>query len=134
MDGICVVVLIGVELKMFKYVCIFVGVNLSELLNGNFKQDNVCIIFGDVLFGQQKGVNSYLNFYDDQIIVIIEGDYFELFGWLFFLSFCLIIFNIFLNFFFFDVKFDGDINIYGEKCVFVVMNDYEQVMLMDIYI
>ena len=133
MDGTRVVALTGAELKTPKYVRTFAGANLSELLNGNFKQDNVRIISGDVLSGQQKGANSYLNFYDDQITVITEGDYFELFGWLLPLSPRPTISNTFPNFLFPDVKFDGDTNTHGEKRAFVVTNDYEQVMPMDIY-
>ncbi len=128
-----VVALAGAELETPHYVRTYAGANVGELLKGNLKQDNVRYISGDVLSGEQKTPNSYLNFYDDQLTVIKEGDYYELLGWLLPLSPRPTISNTFPNFLFPKVKFDGDTNTHGEKRAFVVTNDYEQVMPMDVY-
>ncbi|MEL6656496.1 MAG: Na(+)-translocating NADH-quinone reductase subunit A [Bacteroidota bacterium] len=132
-DGTRIVALVGAELNEPKYVRTYAGANIGELLKDNLKQDNVRLISGDVLSGQQKTQNSYLNFYDDQLTVIEEGNYYEMFGWLVPSSLRPTISNTFPNFLFPDVKFEGDTNTHGEKRAFVVTNDYEQVMPMDIY-
>lgn len=128
-----VVAVVGSELETPHYVRTYAGANIGELLRGNLKQDNVRLISGDVLSGTQKALNNYLNFYDDQLTVIKEGDYYELFGWLLPLSPRPTISNTFPNFLFPEIKFEGDTNTHGEKRAFVVTNDYEQVMPMDVY-
>ena len=132
-DGTRVIALVGAELNEPKYVRTYAGANIGELLKDNLKQDNVRLISGDVLSGKQKAQNSYLNFYDDQLTVIEEGNYYEMFGWLIPSSLRPTISNTFPNFLFPDIKFEGDTNTHGEKRAFVVTNDYEQVMPMDIY-
>ncbi|MEO0725215.1 MAG: Na(+)-translocating NADH-quinone reductase subunit A [Bacteroidota bacterium] len=132
-DGTRIVALVGAELNEPKYVRTYAGANIGELLKDNLKQDNVRLISGDVLSGHQKTQNSYLNFYDDQLTVIEEGNYYEMFGWLVPSSLRPTISNTFPNFLFPDVQFEGDTNTHGEKRAFVVTNDYEQVMPMDIY-
>jgi Na+-transporting NADH:ubiquinone oxidoreductase subunit A len=132
-DASRVVALTGAELETPHYVRTYAGANVGELIKGNLKQDNVRYISGDVLSGEQKSPNSYLNFYDDQLTVIKEGDYYEMFGWLLPLSPRPTISNTFPNFLFPQVKFEGDTNTHGEKRAFVVTNAYEQVMPMDVY-
>ncbi|MEM1216468.1 MAG: Na(+)-translocating NADH-quinone reductase subunit A [Bacteroidota bacterium] len=132
-DASRVVALAGAELKEPKYVQTYAGANIDELLSGNIATDNVRIISGDVLSGAKKDANSYLDFYDDQISVIEEGDFYELFGWLAPIELRPTISNTFPNFIFSDVKFRANTNTHGEKRAFVVTNDYEQVMPMDVY-
>ena len=81
-DGSRVVALTGDQLNEAHYVKTFVGANVGELVAGNLKQSKVRIISGDVLSGQQKSVEGFMNMYDDQLTVIEEGDHYELFGWL----------------------------------------------------
>jgi Na+-transporting NADH:ubiquinone oxidoreductase subunit A len=132
-DASRVVALAGAELKTPKYVRTYIGANLGELLKDNFANEHVRIISGDVLSGQAKTADNYLNFYDDQVSVIEEGDFYELFGWLVPIDLRPTISNTFPNFLFPDVKFRANTNTHGEKRAFVVTNDYEQVMPMDIY-
>ncbi|RMF01601.1 MAG: Na(+)-translocating NADH-quinone reductase subunit A [Bacteroidetes bacterium] len=128
-----VVALAGAELKEPKYVRTYAGAHLGELLKDNLAHDHVRIISGDVLSGEAKSADNYLNFYDDQVSVIEEGDYYELFGWLIPSKLRPSISNTYPNFLFPDLKFRADTNTHGEKRAFVVTNDYEQVMPMDIY-
>jgi Na+-transporting NADH:ubiquinone oxidoreductase subunit A len=128
-----VVALAGAELKKPQYVRTYAGANIAELVKGNLNNDHVRFISGDVLSGAQKGENGYLDFYDDQLSVIEEGDFYELFGWLVPVDLRPTISRTFPSFLFPDVKFKANTNTHGEKRAFVVTNDYEQVMPMDIY-
>lgn len=132
-DASRTVALTGAELNKPHYVRTYAGANIGELLKGNLKNDHVRFISGDVLSGMQKAENSYLNWYDDQVTVIEEGDDYELFGWLVPSGLRPSISNTFPNFLFPNVEFKGNTNTHGEKRAFVVTNDYEQVMPMDIY-
>ena len=101
-------------------------------------KDNVSIekpryISGDVLSGEQKQTEEFLNIFDDQISVVKEGDYYEMFGWLLPLSPRPSISNTFPNFLFRDHKFEVDTNTHGENRAFVVTGQYEKVLPMDIY-
>jgi Na+-transporting NADH:ubiquinone oxidoreductase subunit A len=40
-------------------------------------------ISGNVLTGTSIGTEGYLGFYDQQVTVITEGDYYEFLGWAF---------------------------------------------------
>lgn len=44
--------------------------------------DNVRVISGDVLSGTNVGADGYLGFFDTQVSLIAEGDYYEMFGWM----------------------------------------------------
>lgn len=132
-DASRTVALTGAELNKPHYVRTYAGANIGELVKGNLSNDNIRLISGDVLSGMQKSDNSYLNWYDDQVTVIEEGNDYELFGWLVPSSLRPSISNTFPNFLLPNVEFKGNTNTHGEKRAFVVTNDYEQVMPMDIY-
>jgi len=129
-----VVALSGAELERPRYVRTHIGAKLSELLAGSLKADNLRIISGDVLSGQQKDIDQYLNFHDEQITVIKEGDYFEMFGWLLPLKPRPSISRTYPNFLLPGLSFRADTNTHGEKRAFVVTDDYERVLPMDIYV
>lgn len=133
-DASRVIALTGAELKEPKYVNTYIGANIAELLKGNLANDHVRYISGDVLSGKQKSEKQFLNYHDDQITVIEEGDDYELFGWLLPLAPRPSISNTFPNFLFPDQKFKANTNTHGEKRAFVVTTDYEQVMPMDILV
>jgi len=69
----------------------------------------------------------------DQITVIEEGDYFEMFGWLLPLKPRPTISKTFPNFMYRDLKFKGDTNAHGEHRAFVVTGQYEKVLPMNIF-
>ncbi|MCB9284961.1 MAG: Na(+)-translocating NADH-quinone reductase subunit A [Lewinellaceae bacterium] len=128
-----VVALTGAELKQPKYVRTYLGASLTELLKDNLASDHVRIISGDVLSGDQKNQDSYLNFYDDQVTVIKEGDYFEAFGWLTPSEMRPTVSRTFRNFLFPNRRYKADTNTHGEKRAFVVTGQYEDFLPMDIY-
>lgn len=116
-----------------KYVNTFIGANIGDLLKDNVSIDNPRYISGDVLSGEEKQGEEFLNIFDDQISVVKEGDYYEMFGWLLPLTPRPSISNTFPNFLFRDHKFEVDTNTHGEYRAFVVTGQYEKVLPMDIY-
>jgi Na+-transporting NADH:ubiquinone oxidoreductase subunit A len=128
-----VVAITGAELSEPKYVNTKLGANLGDLLAGNMTGDNNRIVSGDVLTGQKKETAQYLNIFDDQVTVLQEGDYYEMFGWLIPVDPRPSISNTFPNFLFPDLKFRANTNTHGERRAFVVTGQYESVLPMDIY-
>lgn len=132
-DASRVVVVAGAEISEPKYVRTAVGAKVGDLVKDQTVADNVRYISGDVLSGQQKTADQFLNFHDDQLTVIAEGDYYELFGWLLPLSPRPSVSGTFPNFLFPDARFKADTNTHGEKRAFVVTGQYEKVLPMDLY-
>ena len=128
------VALTGAELDKPIYVQTYAGANLGDLLKGNLNNDHVRLISGDVLSGQKKSADNFLNFYDDQVTVVEEGDYYEMFGWIMpsksvpTTSKAVPSAAIFS-----DTVYKADTNTHGEKRAFVVTGQYEAVLPMDIY-
>lgn len=123
-----VVALSGAPLSAPRHVRTFAGANLGELLQGE-TLDNVRVLSGDVLTGDNIGTEGYLGYFDNQITLLEEGNEAELFGWLLPLKSRASISLTIPTF----SKFAATTNTHGEQRAFVVNNDYEQVMPMDIY-
>ncbi len=128
-----VVALTGAELKKPVYVRTHIGANLRELLKDNLANDHTRIISGDVLSGERKEQSEFLNYRDDQVTLVEEGDYYEMFGWLLPLKMRPSRSRTYANFLFPDVTFKADTNTHGEQRAFVVTGQYEDVLPMDIY-
>jgi Na+-transporting NADH:ubiquinone oxidoreductase subunit A len=128
-----VVVLAGAELKQPKYVRTYIGANVGELLDGNFANEHVRILSGDVLSGSKVTKESYLNFFDDQITVLEEGDQVELFGWLLPDLATPSVSKALPGSRFPDTVYKANTNMHGEKRAFVVTGQYEELLPMDIY-
>ena len=128
------IALTGAELKKPVYVQTFAGANIGELLHDNLTNDHVRFISGDVLSGQKKSPANFLNFYDDQLTVVLEGDYYEMFGWLFPSHPAPTISKSFPGAALFPgIRYRADTNTHGEKRAFVVSGQYEKVLPMDVY-
>jgi len=131
-DAERVVAITGAELKQPHYITTYLGANIGDLVANNLNNDNVRMVSGDVLSGKAKRAEEFLDFFDDQVTVIAEGDEYEMFGWLApqtprpsisptFLS------NLIGS------TYVANTNTHGERRAFVVSDQYEQVMPMDIY-
>lgn len=46
------------------------------------KKGNVRFISGDVLTGENVGADGYLGYFDNQVTLLEEGDYYEMLGWI----------------------------------------------------
>jgi Na+-transporting NADH:ubiquinone oxidoreductase subunit A len=128
-----IVALTGSELVAPKYVRTFIGANIGELINGHLKQEHVRYISGDVLSGSKKNPENFLNYYDDQVTVIEEGDKFEVFGWLLPDMGTPSASKALPGWLFPNTKYNVNTNTHGEKRAFVVTGQYEDVLPMDIY-
>lgn len=109
------------------------GASVKELLASGLSDAKNRVIDGDVLSGRITGEDDFLSSSCDQVTVIQEGEYFEMFGWLLPLKPRPTISKTFPNFLFPNLKFDGDTNAHGEKRAFVVSGQYEQVLPMQVY-
>jgi Na+-transporting NADH:ubiquinone oxidoreductase subunit A len=132
-DAERIVALTGSSLAHPSYVKTSIGANIGELLGDNIVGNNNRIISGDPLSGKQKSSSDYLNFRDDQITVIEEGDEYELFGWLLPVTPRPSMSGTFPNVLFRNHEFEATTNTHGERRAFVVTGQYEQVLPMDIY-
>jgi Na+-transporting NADH:ubiquinone oxidoreductase subunit A len=128
-----IVALTGAELKTPKYVRTYAGANIGDLLKDNLANDHIRIVSGDVLCGQKKGDGNFLNYYDDQITVLKEGDYFDMFGWLLPDLASPSASKALPGWLFPDTTYKADTNLKGEKRAFVVTGQYEDVLPMDVY-
>jgi Na+-transporting NADH:ubiquinone oxidoreductase subunit A len=131
-DASRVVAITGDPVENNVYLKTYAGAQIGELLEGNPVQSNSRIINGDVLSGQTGSAKGYLNMFDDQLTVIEEGDYFEMFGWMLPQKARPSASRTFLNFLVPDMKFVADTNTHGEKRAFVMTGEYEKLLPMDI--
>lgn len=132
-DGSRTVVLTGDELQQPKYVRTYMGANIGELLKGNVATENVRYVSGDVLSGDAKKADEYMNYKDDQVTVLEEGNQYEPFGWLLPLTPRPSISKTFPTFLYPNLEFKANTNTRGEGRAFVVSGQYEQVLPMDIF-
>ncbi len=128
------VALTGAEISPNFYTRIRPGANMGELLSAvEFKEENVRVVSGDVLTGKKKSNDEFLGFFEDQVTVLLEGDYYEPFGWLLPQEVRPSISPTFPGFIFPDMEYRADTNSHGERRAFVVTGQYEEVLPMDIY-
>ncbi|MCP3929664.1 MAG: Na(+)-translocating NADH-quinone reductase subunit A [Bacteroidetes bacterium] len=128
-----ILVLAGAALNESKYVKTYLGANIGEMVKGILKEGEQRIISGDVLSGAKVEQDEFLHFHDDQITVIKEGNDFEVFGWLIPGGARPSVSRTFTSFLFPSRQYEGETNTHGEKRAFVVTNQYERVLPMDIF-
>ena len=128
-----IVALTGAPLDNPVYVRTHIGANLGDLLKdqGDLKGNRV--VSGNVLAGEKKPHDGFLNYYDQHVSVIKEGDKYELFGWLFPVEPRPSVSRTFPSFLMPDLTFEGNTNTHGERRAFVITGQYESVLPMDIY-
>lgn len=114
-----------------RYVRTYAGADLSEMVSTEFEDSSLRVISGNVLTGQKKDENPFLNFYDDQVTIIPEGDHYEMFGWLIPQTMRPSASHTFPNFLFKGMKFNVDTNTHGERRAFVMTGQYEEVLPVD---
>ncbi len=132
-DASRLVAVTGAEIENPTYIHTYQGANIGDLIKGQMSDEKVRVISGDVLSGKQKTTDGFLNYFDDQITVVKEGDYYEMFGWLLPIAPRPTVSKTFPNFLYKDFKFTPDTNTHGEKRAFVVTGQYEKVLPMDVF-
>ena len=128
-----IIALAGSEGVNTGYYSTLVGVAPEEAINNNLKTENVRVISGNVLTGTRIEQNGFLGFYDSQITVIPEGNYYEMFGWAMPGLKKYTFSRAFMSALFSGKSFRLDTNFHGEERPFVVTGKYEKVVPMDIY-
>ena len=128
-----IIALTGSEVKKPQYFKVIAGTLVTDLFKDNINKGNVRYISGNVLTGSKIEKDGYLGFYDDQITVIPEGDYFEFLGWSMprFNKFSFS--RTFVSWLFPNKKYRLDTNLNGGQRAFVLTGEYEKVFPMNIY-
>ena len=126
----------GPRVKNPSYIKCFPGTAFSTIADMADKSSELAIryISGNVLTGENVGEDGYLGFYHNQITLISEGNYHELFGWA--LPFRLKKFSFNHSYFSWLLpkkKYALDSNLNGGKRAFVTSEVYQKVLPMDIY-
>ncbi|MEQ8925342.1 MAG: Na(+)-translocating NADH-quinone reductase subunit A, partial [Fulvivirga sp.] len=81
-DASKIVALTGSEVNNPQYYRTYIGASIKNMIANNIKSDNVRYISGNVLTGEKIEDNGHIGFFDHQVTVIPEGDYYEMFGWI----------------------------------------------------
>lgn len=128
-----IIALAGSEILHPQYYKIRSGASISSLVKENVKPGHLRYISGNVFTGTRIEPDGYLGYYDSQVTVIPEGDYYEFFGWM----------MPGINKFSFSKTFAStlipkksykmDTNLHGGERAFVMTGQYEKVVPMDIY-
>ncbi|MDA3928745.1 MAG: Na(+)-translocating NADH-quinone reductase subunit A [Prolixibacteraceae bacterium] len=128
-----IVALTGSEVETPKYYKTVLGANIKSIVEGKTtKVGNERIISGNVLTGSQLEEDSSLGFYNNQITVIPEGDSITPFGWIApgFKTFSAG--KTFVSKLFPRKEYVVDANLNGGERAFVISEQYEKVIPMDI--
>jgi Na+-transporting NADH:ubiquinone oxidoreductase subunit A len=133
-DASKIITVAGSEVKNPQYYKTYSGASVKKYLTGNLKQDHIRVVSGNVLTGTSIGKEGYLGFYDHQVSVIPEGDYYEFLGWIKPTASKLSFQRAFglLSFLTPKKEFVLDSNNRGEPRAFVQTGVFEQVTPMDI--
>ncbi len=127
-----IIALTGSEVKNPQYYKIISSAQISDLLKNNINEGKVRIISGNVLNGTKIPKNGYLGAFDNQITVVPEGDYYEMFGWMkpglnkFSAS------KFFLSWLKSNKEWKLDTGLHGGERPFVLTDKLNKVMPMDI--
>ena len=117
------------------YVKTVQGVQMSAIAEYFDKKEGaVRVVSGDVLTGKAIGEEGFLCFGDNQVSVLKEGDYYEMFGWIKpfrFKKFSTS--HTYWSWLCSKKKYDMDTNLNGGPRPFVVNGVFEKVLPMDIY-
>lgn len=131
-----IVALVGSSIEKPRYLVTKIGSEVATLIydKGISKDANARIISGNVLSGKQIQPDGHLDYYNNVVSVIPEGDDYELFGWNKPI-FDKVSTSRALTFSWLNPKkkYDLNTNTNGEHRAFVVTGSYEEVFPLDIY-
>ncbi len=128
-----IVALTGSEVIKPQYYKVRSGASIAEMVKDNVNTGDLRYISGNVLTGARIEPDGYVGYYDSQVTVIPEGNYYEFFGWIkpginkFSFS------KTFLSSLIPSKSYKLDTNLHGGERAFVMTGQYEKVVPMDIY-
>ncbi len=128
-----IVALTGSEVLHPQYYRMLSGSSVTTVVKDNVKNGNLRYISGNVLTGSKIDKTGYLGYYDSQITVIPEGDYYEFFGWVVPGMDKLSFYRTYMSSIFPKKSYRPDTNFHGGERAFVMTGQYEKVVPMDIY-
>ncbi|MDX8339255.1 Na(+)-translocating NADH-quinone reductase subunit A [Draconibacterium sp. IB214405] len=128
------VAIAGSEVKAPKYVQTVLGAPIKDLVGGKLVETdyNKRIISGNVLTGEKVSEKCFLGYYDSLVSVIPEGDEYEFLGWADpgFSKFSAT--KTYFGKLFPKKEYTMNANIHGGERAFVLSNQYEKLVPMDI--
>jgi len=126
------IALAGSKVKSPSYISTIANASIADIISGKYDTDKARIIGGNVLTGTKLDDKGFLGFYDNEISIIPEGNYYDFFGWalpgLKKYSFS----HTFFSWLCPSKKYDLDTNMHGEKRAYVVTGTFEKLVPMDI--
>lgn len=130
-----IVALVGSSVKAPKYYKTIIGAEVASFVYASgVKSDDIRVISGNVLTGSKVNPDGFLDYYNNTVSVIPEGDDYDLFGW------NKPVFNkistsraLTFSWLMPNKKYDLDTNTNGEHRAFVVTGTFEEVFPLDIY-
>ncbi|HUX94320.1 MAG TPA: Na(+)-translocating NADH-quinone reductase subunit A [Bacteroidales bacterium] len=128
-----IIAMTGSEVIKPQYYRIRSGSAIHPLTKDNVRPGNLRYISGNVLTGSKIEADGFLGYYDSQITVIPEGDYFEFFGWMMPGLDKFSFYKTFASKLFPKKEYSLDTNFHGGERAFVLTGQYEKVVPMDIY-
>lgn len=134
-DASKIIAITGSEAKIACYTQTYLGACIDSFVAENLKSTNVRAISGNPLTGQKINLDGYLSYYDHQLTLLPEGDYYEFLGWMKPTADKLSYHKALglLSFLFPKKEFVLDTNTRGEERAFVSTGVFESVTPMDIY-
>jgi Na+-transporting NADH:ubiquinone oxidoreductase subunit A len=134
-DPSVIVALTGARVEKPQYYKTIRGAAVAPLLENQLKEGDNRVISGNVLSGKQIDPETgYVGYFNSQVTVIREGNYYELFGWILPGFKKMSVSRSFASTWLMpNKKFDMDTNYHGGERAFVMTGEYEKVLPMDIY-
>ncbi|MCD4680488.1 MAG: Na(+)-translocating NADH-quinone reductase subunit A [Bacteroidales bacterium] len=132
-DASCMISMSGSEVLKPRYYKTIKGTSVKPILDKNVKDGEHRYISGNVLTGKKIQQEGYLGYYDYQLSVIPEGNYFEFLGWALPGLGKFSVSRSFTSWMCTSKKYSIDTNLHGGERAFVLSGEYEKVLPMDIF-
>lgn len=131
-DAKRIIALVGPKVKNPQYYETIYGASIENLIKDNLLDEDNRYISGNVLTGTRISEKGYLGFYDSMITVLKEGDYYEFLGWAMPGFGKMSVSRTFFSWLTPNKEYDLDTNYHGGERAFVMTEEYEKVVPMDI--
>lgn len=126
------VAIAGPRVNKPEYTDITAGQNIANVITAKATEEHVRVISGGVFTGTAIERDSYLGYYDQQIVILEEGDKHVFFGWLPFARPKVLSLHGTSLSVLSSGEFDINTNLQGEHRPFVVTGKYEKYIPMEI--
>ena len=128
-----VIAVTGSEVKKPRYFKVLSGTSIEPYVADNVNSGDLRYISGNALTGTRINKIGYLGYYDSQLTVLPEGNYYEMFGWILPGFKKLSVSRSFPTWLMPGREFRVDTNLKGGERPFVQTGEYEKVLPMNIY-